>query len=627
MRCLPWALAALAGVVAATDAAAAPRAVVVGVGQYADPALSTLEGPPHDARAMQALLVDRFGFAADDVVLLTDAQATREGILRALAEATAAVGAGDPLVFYFSGHGSRTADASGDEPDGWDEGLVPYDSGRDGRPNLDLLDDELNAVLRTMVGKGAQVTFVYDACHSGTGTRDPLARVGAEDPRFRVISAPPAGQSAGWADDDLGEGWTLIAAAREEQLAFEKLLGPEGQRRGLLTWTLVDALRSAPPRASLRDVFEAVRVAVRQRDARQDPQLEGPGADRVPFGTRARPLPTYVAAEPDENPEKGGAVLQIGEAHGVRRGAVYVVAPPGSRKPPPDAPAGRVLQIAATTAWVDIPPEIPIAPGSRAFLRSAGPPDPRMLVHVEPGGWPLADEVRKTLARHPAISTVPPLYRSAARLIVRAVDGQVVIETNDGRRLDAVDLPELTELVAPRVRTRLLPWIRWMALADLRGGGALPIDLTAGKGSRGTVQAKAGDALKLTVRNDSSVDLYITLLALGADGSITVVYPLPGAKAFVPGFGQWRKTVEAALPDGVERATDRIKLIATSTPTDFRFLQQGPVADGAGAKGVARTGLDVLWATAGFGAPDPAGPKGLTAGPWAARELVIETSR
>ncbi len=598
-----------------------PRAVVVGVGQYADPALPDLEGPPHDARAMRTLLVERFGFAIEDVALLVDEDATREAILRALARATAASAEGDPLVFYFSGHGARTFDGSGDEPDGWDEGLVPHDSGRDRRPNRDLIDDELHGVLAAMVARGAQVTFIYDACHSGTGTRDPLARVGPTDERLRPLVAPPTGI----ASDELPSGWTLVAAARQDQLAFEKPIGLAGQRRGLLTWTLIEALRAAPADATLRDVFEPVRAAIRQRDPRQDPQLEGPGADTRPFGVRRGEPPRYVLADPHPNPEKGGATIQAGAAHGVRRGAVYVIAPPGSRRPPQGAPVGRVLQIEATTAWVDLDPEIVVEPASRAFRRSAGPPDARLPVHVDPGdGWALAEPIRRALAAHPSMSTLPADMRSAARLILRRDGAEAVIETVGGETLDRFALPDDALLAVARALSRMGPWVRWQAIADLDGGDPLALGFTVG-GRGGEIRATAGDALKLTVSNDSSADLYIHVLALGADGSVSVVYPLPGARAYVQAFGRWTQSVEAALPDGADRAIDRLKLIATSKPTDFRFLQQGPA--GAGAKGVGQSSLGVLWATAGFGAPDTVGAKGLEAGRWAARELTIITTR
>lgn len=600
---------ALGLLLAAAPAWAGPAAVIVGIGRYADPELSALQGPPEDARSMRRLLVDDYGFAPESVVTLIDADATREGILRALAAMTQRAAAGDPLVFYFSGHGTRVFDGSGDEPDGWDEGLVPHDSGRGGRPNLDIIDDELHAVLAGMVERGAQVTFVFDSCHAGSGTRDPgeHARSAPRDPRFRVISAAP-----GLRTDDLPQGWTLIAAARQDQLAYEKPLGPDGARRGLLTTTLVDALRAAPPGASLRDVFEPVRAAVRQREPRQDPQLEGPGADRLPFGVARETAAPYVPAEPMPD----GARIEAGEAHGVAVGALYAIAAPGSHGPTAGDPLGRVVRVEATTARLELPPGIVVQPASRAFLRAPGAAGRRVPVHVDTAGWPLGEAVGQVLAHQPTVELLPPWARFGARIVVRADGDRLRIEGTDGPR-DAIPMPSDAMSVARRV----MPWVRWHAIDRLSSDHAVPVRFDVGSAppgdDRAVARVKPGETLRLMVANDGSTDLYLTLMALGSDGAITVVYPLPGAREYVQAFGQWQQTVEAALPPGARRAEDRLVLIVTEHPSDFRFLQQGP-AGAAAAKGV--DGLDGLWsALEGDGAKSGGGR-------WAARALTIITA-
>ncbi|RYE87987.1 MAG: hypothetical protein EOO75_13805, partial [Myxococcales bacterium] len=60
------------------------RAVCVGVDRYADGAIPALSGAVRDARAVAAALTSRLGFLEADVKLLLDAQATREGVLRAV---------------------------------------------------------------------------------------------------------------------------------------------------------------------------------------------------------------------------------------------------------------------------------------------------------------------------------------------------------------------------------------------------------------------------------------------------------------------------------------------------------------------------------------------------------------
>src|SRR5262249_17692591 len=56
-------------------------ALLVGVNRYKAREIPSLEGPVNDVHRMQALLVGKFGFAPEDVTLLTDEQATHAGIV------------------------------------------------------------------------------------------------------------------------------------------------------------------------------------------------------------------------------------------------------------------------------------------------------------------------------------------------------------------------------------------------------------------------------------------------------------------------------------------------------------------------------------------------------------------
>jgi len=188
------ALAAATGLVLlAPGAQAATRALVVGINEYpgitqgGQPNARDLKGAVADANNMARTLVSAFGIAQEDIRLLTDAAASREGILEAfrtwLIEGTKP---GDRVVFYFAGHGAQVEDATADEEDKFDEVLAPADvTGElDGEnPQLSgyIKDDEIQALISEL--KGREVMFIADACHSGTITRGIL----------RAREAQPAG--------------------------------------------------------------------------------------------------------------------------------------------------------------------------------------------------------------------------------------------------------------------------------------------------------------------------------------------------------------------------------------------------------------------------------------------------
>jgi hypothetical protein len=68
------------------------------------------------------------GFAENNIFVLMDSVATRNGILRTLADIERVARPADAIVFHYSGHGHRITDDNRDELDGLDEVIVPFDA-------------------------------------------------------------------------------------------------------------------------------------------------------------------------------------------------------------------------------------------------------------------------------------------------------------------------------------------------------------------------------------------------------------------------------------------------------------------------------------------------------------------
>jgi hypothetical protein len=85
---------------------------------------------------------------------------------RALDELIGRARAGDLVVVQYSGHGSFVPDRDGDEPDGLDECLCPWDVATQGP----IVDDELAAIYKDRP-RGVRLLMVSDSCHSGTVAR------------------------------------------------------------------------------------------------------------------------------------------------------------------------------------------------------------------------------------------------------------------------------------------------------------------------------------------------------------------------------------------------------------------------------------------------------------------------
>ncbi|KAF7051576.1 hypothetical protein CFC21_059803 [Triticum aestivum] len=145
------------------------RAVLVGI-KYTNTRACELRGPINDVKCMRYLLTERFGFANDCVLILTDEerdpcrQPTKANIRMAMHWLVQGCSSGDSLVFQFSGAGAQVPDCDGDERDGMDEAICPVDSFQQGP----ILDDEINqAIVRPLV-HGVKLHAIVDACHSAT---------------------------------------------------------------------------------------------------------------------------------------------------------------------------------------------------------------------------------------------------------------------------------------------------------------------------------------------------------------------------------------------------------------------------------------------------------------------------
>jgi len=238
------------------------KAVVVGINDYAPIGAGgpDLNGCVNDARDMANTLVI-CGFPPANIRILTNQNAKRANILTYLNWLLSNCKAGDSLVFYYSGHGTRVANIGADlEIDGLDEAIVPHDYATAGV----LRDDDFSAIFKSKLAKGVNLEVFFDCCHSGTSTRE--FNFGGdqfmETPRFiepmledefyfnfskeleqKKSSAKKVGMTPIKALVPVaGMNHTLWAACKDNQVAMEGNIG--GVTRGYFTYHICKILRA-----------------------------------------------------------------------------------------------------------------------------------------------------------------------------------------------------------------------------------------------------------------------------------------------------------------------------------------------------------------------------------------------
>lgn len=226
------------------------RALIIGVANYEE--VRSLPDPVlNDARDIAEVLKSPSycGYPAENVTVLTDKEATLEGLRKALADLASAATTDDTVAIFFSGHGARLgtgADAT--------SALVPYDCRRSDLAGSTLVEAELSLAIAAI--KAPRVIVIIDACHAGgtaslkTDLDDDLDE-GFDEKSLQKLAC--------------GTGRVVFASSR----ATETSLVQRGERNSVFTTAMLSGLRGGAPASDsgtikVFDLFNYVSERVRQ---------------------------------------------------------------------------------------------------------------------------------------------------------------------------------------------------------------------------------------------------------------------------------------------------------------------------------------------------------------------------
>ena len=262
------------------------RAVLIGIDLYRN--VPPLHGAVADAEDLSLSLRS---VGVEDMTLLKNGEADREGIFHAIEAVTERAGSGDLVVLGIAGHGSSEPErVRGSKPSGRDEVyvLAGFDTRLPGSRER-IFGDEFKVLIHKLEAKGADVLFIADTCHAGGMTRDVDPR-GAnitwrqapsytiEEDDLAPISTTADALSTGFDYKRL----TFLAAVDENTKSPEISIPGIPQKRGALSYATARAFEGAADRngdgaVSRRELFEYVRQSVYQfTDQRQNIFTQSP---------------------------------------------------------------------------------------------------------------------------------------------------------------------------------------------------------------------------------------------------------------------------------------------------------------------------------------------------------------
>jgi metacaspase-1 len=307
-------------------------ALIIGINDYID---TPLYGCVNDAILQRQLLMHRFGFNSQDVVMLLNQDATRQGILDAIEEhLIKQAKPGDVAVLHFSGHGSLVRDPDPiyinlDTGEGLAGTLVPIDGALpgDAETREGIVADIMGHTLFLLMSaiQTENLTVVLDSCHSGASTREIRVRAREGGEKIEISPQEKAYQEQwltrlDWSREEfvnryrqgVGNG-VVLAATQPNQFAVDEQLN--GFVAGAFSYRLTKHLwqQDSTPEQAISEIQSQI-----PQRYRQQPKLEV----EVESGYGQKPF--YFV----ENPRTAGQVLVI-EQEGDRAKLLLVGIDPG----------------------------------------------------------------------------------------------------------------------------------------------------------------------------------------------------------------------------------------------------------------------------------------------------------
>lgn len=335
------------------------RGLIIAIGEYAKGTGWKSLSSANDAVLIKKTFLG-LGFKSENITILRNEEATKQKIINAFDKLLSDCNEGDIIFLHYSGHGQRIQDDNGDENDTLDEALIPYDAAfqysNKYKGENHLRDDFLGEYilkLRAKLKSKGSLHFFVDACFSGTILKANFNISGLQSgeiirgtdnifgsPEFtkNIYAYQNSKNSSGFYKSiikinseensrDLS-GFVLFTASRHNQLCYE-IENPDGAGLiGPLSYSVCKVFSEIEGKVTYRQLFEKVYSLIdKHTKSIQQPQAEG-YLDNVIFSNeKIIPEPYFTVTE---NDGKGKVKINGGELNGIYLNSIISFYPEGT---------------------------------------------------------------------------------------------------------------------------------------------------------------------------------------------------------------------------------------------------------------------------------------------------------
>lgn len=208
-------------------------ALIIGINDYQDPGLNPLKTAVNDARGIGQVLKQKYGF---QTTLITDNQATKDGIYEALVKINEMMNEDDNFLIYYAGHGSKEKNSFH-----W----IPSDAKQSNEWSM-ISTDDITRQIDPKSMKAKHVLIIADSCFAG---------LLAVETRSSIIDTLALGDKLGWINKKYG----LVSRNLLASGGDEPVLDAESQNgQSIFANALVELLAEHDGIISANDIYQSI---------------------------------------------------------------------------------------------------------------------------------------------------------------------------------------------------------------------------------------------------------------------------------------------------------------------------------------------------------------------------------
>lgn len=221
-----------------------------------------LEGCINDVYQMKKVLLDNFEYKESDIILLTDndIEPTYSNIMLNLKKLVELSKDLDEIYVHYSGHGTNIKDSNGDEPDGYDEGILPTDFTSNGI----ITDDVLYNNFFVTINSSCKVICVFDSCNSGSISDLTSSWLSDGNKYYKsILSTRPS----------LEKRVFILSGCVDDKLSYETIDPENNTKCGVMSLELRNLLKENNWILSVEDLIIGINLKLKKQKKIQTPVL------------------------------------------------------------------------------------------------------------------------------------------------------------------------------------------------------------------------------------------------------------------------------------------------------------------------------------------------------------------